>query len=523
MSIIQNPILKGFNPDPSIIRVKDDYYIATSTFEWFPGVQIHHSKDLIHWNLIAHPLNRTSQLNMIGEDASCGIWAPDISYDNNQFYLIYTDVKASLDDVHNYLVTTEDITGEWSEPIPLHGLGFDASLFHDDDGRKWLVSMISETRKGKSHFGGIVIQEYSETEKKLIGPYVNIFQGTELGVTEGPHIYKRNGYYYLLTAEGGTVLRHAVTLARSRSLMGPYEVCPNNPILTSRYAPENPLQKAGHADIVETQNGDWYMVHLCGRPIARKGRCTLGRETSIQKIEWTEDDWIQLAGGGNQPFVEVHSPNLPECIWKKEPERDDFDSEQLNINFQTLRIPLGEDMLSLKERPGYLRLKGKESLKSRFHQSLVARRQQAFCYTASTCLEFEPEIYKQAAGLICLYDNQNYFYLQVSYDEEYGGKCLSVMNGDNGQLKYLLDKDVCVEGWKEIYLKVHVNYDLLQFYYSKDGEEWVKIGPICDASQLSDEYCKIGKYTGAFVGLCCQDLTGSGKYADFDYFEYIEE
>ncbi|MFV0240395.1 MAG: glycoside hydrolase family 43 protein [Lacrimispora sphenoides] len=336
MKTIKNPILKGFNPDPSIIRVGDDYYIATSTFEWFPGVQIHHSKDLIHWKLIAHPLKRLTQLNMLGEDSSCGVWAPCLSYHNNKYYLVYSDVKAHLYDVHNYLVTADEITGDWSEPIALHGLGFDASLFHDDDGRKWLVSMISDSRKGKSLFGGIVLQEYSEEQKKLIGSYTNIFKGTELGTTEGPHIYKRNGYYYLLTAVGGTGLRHAVTIARSRFIQGPYEVCPDNPILTARYAPENPLQKAGHADIVETQSGDWYMVHLCSRPIARKGRCILGRETAIQKIEWTEDGWIRLSGGGNQPFLEVAAPALPECEWSGLPSRDDFNSEELNINFQTL-------------------------------------------------------------------------------------------------------------------------------------------------------------------------------------------
>ncbi|MFV0240394.1 MAG: hypothetical protein ACK5H4_10220 [Lacrimispora sphenoides] len=185
-------------------------------------------------------------------------------------------------------------------------------------------------------------------------------------------------------------------------------------------------------------------------------------------------------------------------------------------------MPLGEDMLSLKERPGYLRLKGRESLNSRFLQSLTARRQQSFCYTATTCLEFEPDIYKQSAGLICMYDNQNYFYVQVTYDEESGGKCITIISGDNGQTKYLLDKNVCIEGCKRVYFKVIVDYDLLQFYYSTNEIEWIKIGPICDASQLSDEYCKIGRFTGAFVGICCQDLTGLSKNADFDYFEYIE-
>ncbi len=260
MSYINNPILRGFNPDPSILRVGDDYYIATSTFEWFPGIQIHHSKDLVHWRVLTRPLNRTSQLDMLGNVNSGGVWAPCLSYDNGIFYLIYTDVKSrkgAFKDTHNYLVTSTDIMGPWSEPIYLNSSGFDPSLFHDDDGSKWLLNMIWDFRKGRNQFAGIVIQEYSPAEQKLIGSVTNIFPGTELGRTEGPHLYKRNGYYYLLTAEGGTRYEHAATLARSTSIIGPYEAAPHNPILTSFGHPELPLQKAGHASLVETQTGEW--------------------------------------------------------------------------------------------------------------------------------------------------------------------------------------------------------------------------------------------------------------------------
>src|SRR5258705_3126622 len=211
MPEIQNPILKGFNPDPSIVRVGDDYYIATSTFEWFPGVQIHHSKDLKNWRLLTRPLNRASQLNMLGDPDSCGIWAPCLSHDGDQFYLIYTDVKrygrtsvggaagASLRDFHNYMVTCTTIDGEWSEPVYLNSSGFDPSLFHDDDGRKWLVNMLCDHRPGQNRFAGILGQEYSGKERSLTGNRELIFEGTALGLTEAPHLYKRNGYYYLLT------------------------------------------------------------------------------------------------------------------------------------------------------------------------------------------------------------------------------------------------------------------------------------------------------------------------------------
>ena len=524
MEFIKNPILRGCNPDPSIIRVGEDFYIATSTFEWFPGVQIHHSKDLRNWKLIARPLNRLSQLNMEGNITSGGVWAPCLSYDNGIFYLVYTDAKTFdtiYKDTHNYLVTTTDIEGEWSGPIYLNSSGFDPSLFHDDDGRKWLVNVDWDHRKGKNRFGGILLQEYSPKEKRLVGPVYKIFKGTKLGCTEGPHIYKVNGYYYLMTAEGGTGYNHAVTMARSKSITGPYEIDPENPILTSKDDPSLELQKAGHASLVSTQNGEWYMVHLCGRPLPQKRRCVLGRETSIQKVAWTEDKWLRLEQGGNKPYVYVPAPNIPERPWDKEAVRDDFDSEKLNIHFQSLRIPLGEDLLSLTERPGFLRLKGRESLSSRHRQALIARRQQAFCYMATICVEFEPESYKQMAGLICIYDVQNFYYLRITYDENMG-KCIGIVVCDNNKFDEPLEKDICIEGWKRCYLRAKVEFDMLQFYYAKDETEWKPIGPVLDYSILSDEYCKEGHFTGAFVGICCQDLTGRRKEADFDFFEYIE-
>src|SRR5689334_9022558 len=287
--IIRNPILPGFNPDPSIVRVGEDYYIATSTFEWFPGVQIHHSRDLVQWRLVTRPLTRASQLNMLGDADSCGIWAPCLTHDNGRFYLVYTDVKrygrslrdgsASLRDTHNYVVTAPRIDGPWSDPVYLNSSGFDPSLFHDDDGKKYVVNQLWDHRPMANPFAGIVLQEYSEREGKLVGERRNIFLGTGLGLTEAPHLYKRNGYYYLITAEGGTGWNHAVTMARSQKITGPYELHPDKYILSSRLRPDLELQRAGHADLVETPDGDVYMVYLCGRPLHNRGRCVLGRET----------------------------------------------------------------------------------------------------------------------------------------------------------------------------------------------------------------------------------------------------
>ena len=246
--MIRNPILKGFNPDPSICRVGADYYIATSTFEWYPGVQIHHSRDLVNWRLVKRPLDRASQLDMRGNPDCCGVWAPCLSHADGRFWLIYTDVKrldGNFKDAHNYLVTAPAITGPWSDPIYLNSSGFDPSLFHDDDGRKWLLNLqwkhstdsVGGTPK-HSAFDGILLQEYDPVARHLTGPIRNIFAGSPHGLVEGPHLFKRDGWYYLTTAEGGTGYDHAVTMARSRALLGPYELHPDTHLLTSKDAPD---------------------------------------------------------------------------------------------------------------------------------------------------------------------------------------------------------------------------------------------------------------------------------------------
>jgi len=547
MNKIKNPILPGFNPDPSIVRVDDDYYIATSTFEWFPGVQIHHSKDLVHWRLLTHPLTRVSQLDLRGNISSGGVWAPCLSYCDGSFYLIYSNVrsyKGVFKDVHNYLVTAENIKGPWSEPVFLNSSGFDPSLFHDTDGKKWLVNMLWDHRKAKvieqsnpddganedEHasirgcFAGILIQEYCPKSKQLIGPVRNIYKGTEIGLVEGPHIYKKNGYYYLMTAEGGTFYKHAETMARSKNLFGPYELDPSNPILTSAEKPELELQKAGHASLVETQNGQWYMVHLCGRPLKSdtepKLRCMLGRETAIQRCYWTDDEWLRVEGG-NAPSLYCEAPDLPEHEFAPEPVRDDFDCDELGVHFSTLRVPAGTSWLSLKERPGCLRLKGRESLASLHEQSLVARRLTSFKYQVTTYVEFEPESFQQMAGLVCFYDVQNYFYLRISLDEKLG-KHLGIVACDNGSYEELTEHEVQLGNQAGCFLRMDLDNGNLQFSYSLDEKDGKKIGPSLDATRLSDEYCKDGCFTGTFVGICCQDISGARKQADFDFFEYKE-
>jgi xylan 1,4-beta-xylosidase len=526
MTYIQNPILRGFNPDPSILCVGEDYYIATSTFEWFPGVQIHHSRDLVHWRVLSQPLDTARLLDMRGIPNSGGIWAPCLSYADGMFYLIYTNVHTHLGaykDTPNYLTTATSITGPWSDPVYLNSSGFDPSLFHDEDGRKWLLNQVWDHRKNRNQFAGIVLQEYSITEKKLIGEKKLIFKGTELGRTEAPHVYKRNDMYYLLTAEGGTGYEHAVTVARSVSLYGPYETDPANPMLTSFGKPELTLQKAGHASLVETPNGEWYMAHLCSRPLPGLERSPLGRETALQQVVWSEDGWLRLTNGGNSPYEQVAAPHVVEHTWKPEPERDEFDAPRLSLNWSTLREPAEESWLSLTARQGYLRLYGRESLRSAQGQSLVARRLQSLNIEVETCVDFEPDTFQQMAGLIFYYNTKHYYYLHVSWDEEQG-KCLHLATEDGGVYDEPLEKDMPFSQEK-CYLKATVNQADLQLFYSLNGSDWHPVGPVLDISKLSDEYCtQHGDwgFTGAFVGVCAQDLSGERKHADFAYFEYRE-
>jgi xylan 1,4-beta-xylosidase len=533
--MIRNPILPGFNPDPSIVRVGDDYYIATSTFEWYPGVQIHHSRDLVHWRLLTRPLNRASQLNMLGDPDSCGIWAPCLSYSDGLFWLIYTDVKrygrttvggssgASLRDFHNYLVTCPTIDGEWSDPVYLNSSGFDPSLFHDDDGRKYLVNMLWDHRPGRNRFGGIVLQEYSPAQRRLIGGCHNIFKGTPIGFTEAPHLYRRNGYYYLITAEGGTGWGHAITMARSRALTGPYELHPDKYIVTARDRPHAPLQRAGHGDLVDTQAGDTYAVYLCGRPLRNRGRCVLGRETAIQKMAWGKDDWLRTLDGSALPELETPAPALPAAPFPPAATRVDFDAGKLPIDFQWLRSPFPDELFSLSTRPGFLRLYGRETIGSLFRQSLVARRQQAHCYSAATAMEFEPRDFQQSAGLVCYYNSAKFHYLHVTHDEEHG-RHLRVMTctPDSPQSDAFTAPVKIPPG--RIELRAEVDCERLRFAYRIGTDAWNWLPEVFDASILSDEATAPGapNFTGAFVGVACQDMSGTAHPADFDWLEYRE-
>lgn len=543
MNEIQNPILPGFNPDPSIVRVGDDYYIATSTFEWFPGVQIHHSRDLRNWRLVTRPLDRASQLDMRGDPDSGGVWAPCLTHADGLFWLIYTDVKrrdGAWKDSHNYLVTAPTIEGPWSEPIYLNSSGFDPSLFHDDDGRKWLVNMIwDHNQTGGDRFGGIVCQEYSVEEQKLVGPIRNIYRGTDHKLTEGPHLYRRDGWYYLLTAEGGTGYDHAAIMARSRDLFGPYETDPAKHLLTSKDAPDAYLQRAGHADIVETQDSEYYLVHLCSRPLeeTRKietGRASgihaddvrrspLGRETAIQKLDWPDGEFPRLAHGGCVPAAEVAAPDLPEHRFDAEPTRLTFSSEGLPPSLQWLRTPEPERLFSLTERPGALRLFGRESPGSQFEHALVARRQTDIAYSAETEIDIAPGDYQHFAGLIVWYGRFKFHYLAITAGQD-GNRLLTIYScaadWPNTAVSYPITP-IRLPDAGTVRLGTHVRGASLRFRYAT-SEEWHDLGATLDQTAISDEAGNGpgNNFTGAFVGMCAHDTSGRGRHADFLHFTY---
>ncbi|KAG9251083.1 glycoside hydrolase family 43 protein [Emericellopsis atlantica] len=525
MPQVRNPILPGFNPDPSILRVGEDYYIATSTFEWWPGVQIHHSKDLANWELVVRPLTRKSQADLRGDPDSCGIWAPCLTHDGDKFWLVYTDVKrkdGSFKDTHNYIIHAPAIEGPWSDPVYADSSGFDPSLFHDEDGRKWFSNMMWDHRRRPHLFTGIALQEFDPKAGKLVGPRKNIFPGSDLAFVEGPHMYKRNGWYYLLTAEGGTGYSHAATLARSRDIWGPYELHPQKHIVTSKDAPLAALQRAGHGDIVDTPDGRTYIVHLTGRPVGQKRRCVLGRETAIQEAYWGDDDWLYVKNGPVPSlYVDVPGTRDDTDYWSEK--RYTFENG-LHKDFQWLRTPEPERIFSTEG--GKLTLIGRESLGSWFEQALVARRQTHFSFDAETTISYAPDDERQFAGLTVYYCRYNFFYLTVTAHTD-GQRELLIMSSEaswpGGKLESPGPAAKQIPNDGKVRLAVTVRGAALQFWYALEGKELEKFGPVFDATIVSDEcggHQVDGSFTGSFVGVAASDCNGLAKSAQFDYITY---
>ncbi|MFK4102050.1 family 43 glycosylhydrolase [Streptomyces sp. NPDC019531] len=315
MTLLHNPVIRGFAPDPSMVRVGDRYYVATSSFEWFPTIPLHRSRDLAHWEYAGHVEGAVPGDSLAGVPDSGGIWAPSLSWDGERFWVVYSIVRSvgtPYFDTDTYVSTATETAGKWTAPRRIASHGFDPALFHDE-GRLWLLNLQNDHRPGGRRFAGIVLTELDRETLAPVGDAHLLLQHERL--VEGPKLIRRDGWYYLVLAEGGTGFEHGVLVARSREITGPYEL-DDRPLLTSRDDPSLPLQKAGHGELVQLPDDSWVLSHLAARPLHTPDgpRCPLGRETAIQAVTWNAEGWPRMRHGGAHPAVEVDVPTQPRSV-----------------------------------------------------------------------------------------------------------------------------------------------------------------------------------------------------------------
>lgn len=524
----RNPIIPGFNPDPSVCRAGEDYYLVTSTFEYFPGVPVYHSKDLVNWRLIGHALDRPSQLDLDGTPCSKGIYAATIRYRQGVFYVVTTFVESATGLRRNFYVTADNPAGPWSDPVWLPDApGIDSSLFFDDDGRCYITAnrVPPEGPLYPKHVE-IWMQELDLEKKALTGPKYSLWDGALkfIHAQEAPHLYKLNGYYYLIIAEGGTGHTHSVTVARSESVTGPYEGAKTNPILTHRHLGRSfPIVNVGHADIVETQNGEWWMVCLGSRPYGGYYR-NLGRESFLVPMSW-EDGWPVVNPGKGIVEMEGIFPDLPEFRWPSEPACDHFDSGKLGLPYLFIRTPRG-GFWSLEERPGYLRLKLKpEAVTEVANPAFVGRRQQHISFAVRTALEFEPRSEFETAGLVLLQNTDFQYRLEVTRKD--GERIVRLTMRREAADTVLAERKIPAparsggpgSSGSRLYLKVEADGQRYSFYYTAEAEAWETLMEGADGTILSTDVA--GGFVGAILGLyASSNGKPSSSHADFDYFEY---
>jgi xylan 1,4-beta-xylosidase len=496
-----NPIITGFYPDPSICRVDDnDYYLVTSSFEYFPGVPIFHSHDLVHWRQIGHCLTRASQLPLEKTRSSGGIYAPTIRHHNGMFYMVTTNVSVGK----HFYVFTENPAGEWSEPIWIEQGGIDPSLLFDDDGKVYFTW---------TNLGGILQCELDITTGQCLTEPRMIWAGTGGRYPEAPHLYTINGVYYLLIAEGGTEYGHMVTLARSATPFGPFEPCPHNPILTHRNRGAHVIQATGHGDIVQAHDTSWWMVFLAFRQVEQYRQYHhLGRETYLTPVRWTNDGWIVVNENGIVES-EMETASLPEHQWEAEAVRDDFALPTLNLCWNFLRNPYDKDW-SLTERPGWLRLKGSAiTLNDTDSPAFIGRRQQNFQCRVATGLNFAPQQAGDEAGLTVLMNEAHHYEIAVTLDGE--ERCVMVRR-HIGDLSAIVAQEKIPAGL--IHLQIQADKLHYTFMYAQDGQPPRTLATGA-TRYLSSEVA--GGFTGVYFGLYA---TGNGRAAatpaDFDWFDY---
>lgn len=520
-----NPIIPGFAPDPSIVRVADDFYLINSTFEYFPGIPVYHSTDLINWELISYVVHDPSQAELSNIKSSDGIHASTIRYHNGLFYVISTNNVAGV--MANFIVTAEDPRGPWSRPHVLDGApGIDPSLFFDDDGRVWYVGNHLPPDPAFDGQAEIWLQELDLEEMALIGERYYLWRGCCQGVwAEGPHIYKKDGYYYLMISEGGTAYEHALSVAISKEIVGPYQNNPRNPVLTHRQLSYDfPITGVGHADLVELRDGRWYAVALGWRLVdGRHG--ILGRETFLVPVVWeTEHYWWKEEKLSFPVFsprtgrVDLRFPIPFAGTTQQHADgfSDGFDGPMLGLEWNFRRAPV-QDFYSLSDNEGSLRLHLQSgAIAEREQYSFVGIRQRHFEFEASTQMSFSPSSDNEEAGLIVIQNDKSAYMLTLTGSDS--GNQLRLSQNLYGEASVLASQLVDVA---TIFLKVKGNYVNYGFYYSADGRDWRQIGVDVDGTSLSPYILKGYNYTGVYVGLYASaNGEATENHADFNSFNY---
>lgn len=496
----QNPVVPGFYPDPSACRVGSDYYLVCSSFEYFPGVPIFHSKDLAHWTQIGHCLTRPEQLPLAGCRASGGIWAPTIRHHRGEFFMTTTNQEGK----GNFIVRASNPAGPWSDPIWVEQPGIDPSLFFDDDGTVFYTT---------GYYGALQSTIDIDTGKLLREP-VSVWKGTGGQHPEGPHLLRRGDWYYMLMAEGGTEYGHMVTMARSKSPWGPFESCARNPLLTHR-SYQSPIQMTGHADIVEAHDGSSWMVFLATRPNGYPPCYHLGRETFLSPMRWL-DDGFPAVGNDGRVALKMESSLLgpaPEPL----PVRDDFEGQALALSWNFLR---GEDRStwSLTERPGWLRLHGNaKTLDDVATPAWLGRRQQHFAVAMRARLQFAASTEGEEAGLVVRMNETHHY--EVFVTRRAGEACV-VLRRRIGSLVAETARHPLGSGAQsaDVVLAITADRDTYTFAFGPDVEHLQRLGT-GETRYLSTEVAS--GFTGVYVALYA---TGSGEPcrgpADFDWFDY---
>lgn len=495
----KNPILPGFYPDPSVCRVGDDYYMVNSSFQYFPGVPVHHSKDLVHWESVGHCLNRPSQVKLEKIGFWNGIYAPTIRYHEGTFYMVTTNTS----DKGNFYVYADNPAGEWSDPIWIDQGGIDPDLFFDEDGKCYFLSAN----------WNIQICEIDIKTGKRLSESRNIWRGTGGRAAEAPHMYKKDGWYYLVIAEGGTEYGHKVTIARSRSLHEPFQANPANPILThiNENGAGNPIQGTGHADFIQAHDGSWWAVFLGFRPQSFTHH-VLGRETFLAPVRWDKNAWPVVNGDGTVT-LDMDCPTLPQVEFPQLSARNEFTDLKLGYEWNYLCLP-HKGNYSLTERKGYLRLKATPiTLDMVDSPTFVGRRQQHIKFRAGTKMDFSHLQDGGEAGITVYMCNSYRYDLSVVST---GEKKTLKLTYHLGCLNHL-EKEIELKGTK-VFLRVEGDNDVYRFFYSTDNGNYEKLADM-DVRFLSSETA--GGFTGVYLALFAQSKIESGSFADFDWFEYI--